>query len=126
MKKFISLILVLALFLCLVGCKEENDTAKSQEVIINMPDDDTVNGYRTESVASDSLPNTIDGSSVAAGDVQASKPDTVTYYANKNSKVFHTSDCSSVKNMKQENCVYFNTREECINDGYSPCKRCNP
>ena len=48
------------------------------------------------------------------------------YIGNKNTKKFHRSDCSSVTQMKDSNKVPFDTREEAINQGYEPCKVCNP
>lgn len=49
------------------------------------------------------------------------------YVANKNTRKFHYPDCSSVKQMKESNKLYFNgTREELIKKGYDPCKKCNP
>lgn len=51
----------------------------------------------------------------------------VTYILNTSSKKFHYPDCSSVKDMKDKNKqVYTGSREELIEQGYSPCKRCNP
>ena len=50
---------------------------------------------------------------------------TVTHIINKNSKKFHLSDCSSVKDMKSQNKKESNkTKEELIKLGYSPCKSC--
>lgn len=50
------------------------------------------------------------------------------YVANKNTKKFHYSTCSSVGQMKDKNKVYYNntTRDKLISDGYVPCQRCNP
>lgn len=48
------------------------------------------------------------------------------YIGNKNSKVFHSSDCSSVSNMKDSNRVYFDNRKDAIDKGFSPCQACNP
>lgn len=48
------------------------------------------------------------------------------YVGNANSKKFHFADCSSVGKMNPANRVAFNNREEAINAGYVPCKRCNP
>lgn len=40
------------------------------------------------------------------------------YVANKNTRKFHYPDCSSVKQMKESNKLYFNgTREELIKKG---------
>lgn len=48
------------------------------------------------------------------------------YIGNKNSKKLHYADCSSVDDMKEKNKVEFYSRDEAINQGYEPCKRCNP
>lgn len=49
------------------------------------------------------------------------------YVANKNTGKFHYPDCSSVKQMKESNKLYFNgTRDELISKGYDPCKKCSP
>lgn len=46
------------------------------------------------------------------------------YIGNKNSHKFHLPTCSSLPTSKNRVC--FSTREEAINQGYIPCKRCNP
>lgn len=51
---------------------------------------------------------------------------TVAYIGNKNSKVFHKADCSSVKRMKDSNKVTLSSREQAIAQGYIPCKVCQP
>ncbi len=48
------------------------------------------------------------------------------YVGNANSKKFHYSDCSFVDKMNPANRVNFNTRDEAVNAGYVPCKRCKP
>lgn len=49
------------------------------------------------------------------------------YIGNKNTKKFHFPSCSSVSDMKETNKVYFEgTREQVIDMGYVPCKRCSP
>ena len=48
------------------------------------------------------------------------------YVGNANSKKFHYADCSMVNKMNPDNKVFMNTREEAINAGYIPCKKCNP
>lgn len=50
----------------------------------------------------------------------------VQYIGNKNSKVFHRLDCSSVKDMKDKNKVEFYSRDEAIDMHYKPCGACNP
>lgn len=49
------------------------------------------------------------------------------YVLNKNTKKFHYTGCSSVKQMKDKNKKFYTgTREECISMGYDPCGKCNP
>lgn len=49
------------------------------------------------------------------------------YVLNKNTKKFHYPSCSSVGDIKPKNRLDVSlSREEIINQGYSPCKRCNP
>ena len=50
-----------------------------------------------------------------------------TYVLNTNTKKFHYPTCSSVDDMKEKNKqIYTGSRDEVINMGYVPCKRCNP
>ncbi len=50
-----------------------------------------------------------------------------TYILNTNTDKFHYPSCPSVKQMAEENKhAYTGTREEVIEQGFSPCKRCNP
>lgn len=51
----------------------------------------------------------------------------VDYILNKNTKKFHYPSCGSVKQMKESNKKYFSgNRQDVINQGYDPCKKCNP
>lgn len=49
-----------------------------------------------------------------------------TYIGNAGTKKFHLSDCTSAKNIQEENRVVFLTRLEAVLQGYEPCGRCNP
>lgn len=50
-----------------------------------------------------------------------------TYVLNTNTMKFHYPSCSSVDQMKEKNKeIYIGNREDIINMGYVPCKRCNP
>lgn len=50
-----------------------------------------------------------------------------TYILNTNTKKFHYPSCSSVDQMSEKNKKeYTGSREDLINQGYEPCKRCNP
>lgn len=48
------------------------------------------------------------------------------YVGNANSGKFHESYCSSVSKMSEGNKVFFSSRDDAINQGYVPCKICNP
>lgn len=49
------------------------------------------------------------------------------YILNTNTRKFHLPSCSSVEDMKEKNKQAFSgEREEVIEQGYVPCKRCNP
>ena len=52
---------------------------------------------------------------------------TTEYILNMNTHKFHTPSCRSVKQMSNSNkSVYKGTRQDLINQGYDPCKICNP
>lgn len=48
------------------------------------------------------------------------------YIGNINSGKFHIASCDQVDKMSEKNKVYFNSRDDAINQGYVSCKRCNP
>jgi len=48
------------------------------------------------------------------------------YVASKNSGVFHKASCPSAKRINEENKICFKTRQQAIESGRRPCKRCNP
>ncbi len=47
-----------------------------------------------------------------------------TYIGNSRSKKFHKPNCRSLP--QENNSVYFSSRSEAVNAGYSPCGNCNP
>ena len=58
---------------------------------------------------------------------EAPAPEIHNYVLNKNSKKFHEVWCDGAQSMKQKNRKDFTgTREEVIQMGYQPCKKCNP
>ena len=48
------------------------------------------------------------------------------YIGNSNTGKFHDSSCQSVSKMSDRNKVSFSSRNQAINQGYIPCKICNP
>lgn len=55
-----------------------------------------------------------------------SSSDSASYVGNANSGKFHEASCNSVSKMSEGNKVFFSSRDDAINQGYQPCKRCNP
>jgi len=49
-----------------------------------------------------------------------------TYVGNARTHKFHYSDCRYVGQMNEDNKVYFDDRDEAIDEGYVPCKVCRP
>ena len=63
----------------------------------------------------------------SAGNDVSGIPAGTTYVVNKNSGKIHYLSCDSVNDMKEKNKEYSTKmREELINEGKSPCKRCRP
>ena len=48
------------------------------------------------------------------------------YVASVNKEPFHRISCRWAQKISPKNAVYYNTREEAIQDGHRPCKVCNP
>lgn len=48
------------------------------------------------------------------------------YVASVNKEPFHRVSCRWARKISPKNAVYYNTREEAIQDGHRPCKVCNP
>lgn len=70
----------------------------------------------TYTSSSSSSPHTDSSSSSESG----------SYVANANTGKFHVSSCDSVNKMSEKNKVFFSSRDDAVNQGYVPCKRCNP
>lgn len=49
-----------------------------------------------------------------------------TYIGNAGSMKFHKATCSSVMDINEENKVYNDSYDYFIENGYEPCKKCNP
>lgn len=92
----------------------------------NYADENYVFSPKTQDfkITSDSADQNIERS---ASSSNSDAGQTVTYIANKNTKKFHYPSCTSVGDMKEKNKLYhYGTRDELIDKGYVPCKRCNP
>lgn len=115
MKRFLALLISVVLIFSFCGCENKNINVEKAPIKINLPTDDSVNGYRKTD--SEIKTETI---------ILNEATENYSYCGNKNSKKFHKANCSSLKNTKEENKVFYKTREEFINNSYSPCKKCNP
>lgn len=70
---------------------------------------------------------TIESNEKSNDSVSTSQGEETTYILNTNTQKFHEPSCSSVDDMKEKNKQeYQGNREDLINQGYNPCKRCNP
>ena len=58
---------------------------------------------------------------------EAAEAEVRTYVLNTNTRKFHHPDCSSVGDMAEHNKrIVEATRQQVIDEGFEPCKRCNP
>ena len=58
--------------------------------------------------------------------VMSDNSNKISYVGNKNSKKFHFADCDGAKSMNKSNKVEFDSREDAVSKGYTPCKTCKP
>lgn len=130
MRRYIIPLALCIIILC--GCSE-NQVSQGSTQILNA-DGTPAKEYSTvkEIIAdsntggdNDAMPNYIEAADTAVADGNQVSV-SATYFGNKNSKIFHKSNCSSAQKTKEENRVYLSSREEFVAKGYSPCKICNP
>lgn len=50
----------------------------------------------------------------------------IQYIGNKNTRKFHISSCSSIKDMKKSNQITFYIKQDALKEGYEPCSICKP
>ncbi len=129
MKRIFYLFFCLCIAFSFSACKQEGNAESRAEVVINLPEDNSVNGYRENTESFDDT--VIDANSVVLDTESGKTTDKNSnsegkYCANINSKVFHNSSCASVSKMKEENKKLFNDRDAAILQGYKPCGSCKP
>lgn len=118
MRKYFSIIFVIFVFISLCSCSDTDAREEKQpeEFVINMPTDDSLNGYKSESSRTSSN-----------SEVTTSNDDLfLLYYANTKSKKFHKNTCRYAKITSNDNLYITESREELVNEGYVPCKVCEP
>ncbi|NLZ55662.1 MAG: hypothetical protein GX900_03245 [Clostridiaceae bacterium] len=114
MKRSLAIFLVVVLSLFLVGCagKPGPENTKKKEAV----------GTSSENTVAPTPEPT-----PTPNPEEKTPSEKTKYIANKNTKKFHYSHCSSVKTMKESNKWHFEgTRDELIAQGYAPCKICKP
>ena len=85
-----------------------------------LPDDYYEEANTDLTLIAEDLDDTVIDRSFPTDDIES------VYIGNKNSHVFHSASCNSVKDMKEKNKIEFQSRDEAIANGYKPCSRCNP
>ena len=84
----------------------------------NWADSDThVADTHSSSSSSSQAPSSAESTSSAGS---------ASYIGNANTGKFHEPSCSSVSKMSDRNKVFFSSRNDAVNQGYVPCKMCNP
>ncbi|MEA4890740.1 MAG: MBL fold metallo-hydrolase [Clostridiaceae bacterium] len=96
-----------------------------KQITFNAAPDSGKPGAAATTAAPTPKPTTVKPTTVkpTAQATQAAKPDT-SYIGNKETKKFHKPSCSSLPDEK--NRISLSSRDEAINAGYVPCKKCNP
>lgn len=114
MKK-LFVILICFLLISLSACGTANNSSHP-DIVVNLPDGNVANGQT-------SLPD-----SISKGNVTIGEPDVIVdyYVGSSTTKKFHLKDCTWAQKLKNENKVYFSGYNEFIENGYTPCKTCNP
>ena len=154
MKKIVCLILAFS-FIFVCSCdeiKSYNETKDTSKITIEEPTKDSLQDYELENTDETTILDDTSSTESNISDTTTDNSDTIdenssiitdnstaaiienkdynkfdgTYYANMNTRKFHKSTCSSAKLIKDTNLYITTSREELINDGYSPCLRCNP
>ena len=67
-----------------------------------------------------------DDGELSAPTAEEEEPAAGEYIGNRNSHVFHLPSCSGVATMSEKNKVVFTSREEAVEQGYTPCSKCEP
>lgn len=111
-----------------ISCGYQNDYGHPHKETVKNLNNLGITTYRTDKHGT--VVATSDGNNIEFycdnSEVAPITPQEVSYIGNKNSKKFHTSTCSGAQDIKKENLVSFDSREDAVEQGYSPCKTCEP
>lgn len=81
----------------------------------------TSSNYQTTATTTSSKQSVSSSKNIASSSDSSSD-----YVGNVNSHKFHEAGCTEVDRMSEKNKVYFSSRQDAINEGYTGCKKCNP
>ena len=127
MKRRISLLLAVLLILYLfIGCTVEHD--------ISAPSSTPPAKVQTENVQTpepsqkaEIPPSPVEAKLEMEAEAEPEPEPEITYILNKNTKKFHKSSCRSAKQISPKNYgESYDTRDEVLARGYSPCGNCKP
>lgn len=114
----------------IILCGRDNAYGHPHQEVLDRLIDFGITIYRSDlqgtiHVQSDGNGISFDVLSESDNDFDVKADDKLSYYiGNLNSKKFHLDTCSSLPSAKNQ--IIFNSYEEAVNDGYTPCSRCNP
>ena len=150
MKKFAAILLVLAICLSMGACSGEETSADPTVKVTDPPitsvtmqpvdiEPETLPVTESETEAPTEAPTEPKTEAPTEAptepeivpateeEVQATEDNGRDYVVNTNTGKFHYPSCSSVDEIKESNkSHYHGTRDELIEQGYSPCGRCHP
>ena len=122
--------------LAIISCGKNNDYGHPHKETTESLKKNSVNYLRTDeqgSIVVNMNNNTLNittsngySESINLDNVTKVTNTEIQYIGNKNSKVYHSSDCKSVEKMSEKNKVVFNSAQEAEAENYSPCKSWNP
>ena len=124
MKKLLLLLVLVPVVVCLCSCGEQTADTKTSasEFTVILPKDDTVNGYRTKKPLTEQEDNTSSDNKNNTSNQSHSDG----YFINTSTKKFHSQSCRYAKQGSKNGKNVTQSRQELVNQGYSPCKVCNP
>lgn len=113
----------------IISCGYQNEYGHPHTETVKNLNNLGVTTYRTDRLGT--IVAVTDGNNIEfyydnADEEAETAPSKVSYIGNKNSKKFHLSTCSGASEMSENNKVTFSLREDAVNEGYTPCKNCNP
>lgn len=110
-----------------IMCGKDNSYGHPHKETLQKLEEAGVKVYRTDQMGNIIISS--DGESLSiiteqSSQVKQNSSNNSSYIGNINTHKFHSPDCSGLP--REDNRIYFSSREEAIEKGYSPCGRCRP